>query len=484
MKRRLWLAVVVLDVLGIALIPLNLFALQMPEAVTLIFVPAAAVLNVLLWRGGTGGRGAKAALSLLSLAAAALTLFGAYCNPYWNSNTFRADALKTVRDDAMVLTGREALADLDYAMKYLKKLHPAFYRGAPPAASAQYELARQELAGMEKVDLCTLSREIEPVLATLGDAHTYALAVYRRAHRLKYLDEREAAGERVVAVNGVSVDELLAQNARLFSYETEAYGRLWAENRLRSLEGLRYLGIDTDGGVAYTFARADGTKETLTFYSDDFTVEDSGADDAPFVSYELDRGHDLAVLRLDRCVYNDAYRDCLAEFFAAVRANGISNVAVDLRNNGGGNSLAADELIRYLNVRQYRHGSSEWRLGPFLLKNEARTVENRRYTENTFCGKLYVLTSARSFSAAVDFAMLVKDNRIGTLIGEEPGNLPDSYGDAAFFALPHSNIFMQISTKSFHRVDGSAAGRPVEPDIPCAAEDAERELYQKIAERP
>lgn len=341
MKRRLWLAVVVLDVLGIALIPLNLFALQMPEAVTLIFVPAAAVLNVLLWRGGTGGRGAKAALSLLSLAAAALTLFGAYCNPYWNSNTFRADALKTVRDDAMVLTGREALADLDYAMKYLKKLHPAFYRGAPPAASAQYELARQELAGMEEVDLCTLSREIEPVLATLGDAHTYALAVYRRAHRLKYLDEREAAGERVVAVNGVSVDELLAQNARLFSYETEAYGRLWAENRLRSLEGLRYLGIDTDGGVAYTFARADGTKETLTFYSDDFTVEDSGADDAPFVSYELDRGHDLAVLRLDRCVYNDAYRDCLAEFFAAYRLKKFETFA-------SGSTISARSLIALL----------------------------------------------------------------------------------------------------------------------------------------
>lgn len=146
--------------------------------------------------------------------------------------------------------------------------------------------------------------------------------------------------------------------------------------------------------------------------------------------------------------------------------------------------MVANELIRYLNVQQYRYGGNEWRLGPFEIKNKAQTVANRRYADVPYYGKLYVLTSVRSFSAAVDFAMLVKDNRLGTLIGEAPGNLPDSYGDAAFFALPRSNIFMQISTKTFHRVDGEAAGRSVEPDIPCAAVDAEEALYQKIAERP
>lgn len=481
MKRRLWLAVLLIDLLGIALIPLNLFAFQLPEAVTILFAIAAAALNVLLWCKGAEGKGAKLALSAFSLAAMAITLFGAYCNPYWNSLTFRGGAGATVKDDAMVLSGKDAVADLDYAMKYLRKLHPAFYRNAPREVIAQYELARQNLASMDAVDLPTLNREIESVFATLGDAHTFAIASYNERHWLRH----DAADDRIVAVNGLTIDELLAQNARFFSYETEEYGRLWVESRLQFAEGLAYLGIDVDDGVMYTYAHPDGTETTYTFYRDDFAADSSGAgEEASFVSYEIDRAHDLAILRLDQCVYNDAYRKCLKEMFTEVRANGISNVAVDLRRNGGGNSMVADEFIRYLNVREYQTWGSEWRLGAFEIKNEARTVENKRYTDAPYYGKLYVLTAAYTFSSGMDFAMLVKDNHMGTLIGEAPGNLPDSCGDVAMFSLPHSGIYMQISTKRYHRIDREQAGLPVEPDVPCAAAEAMDKLYETIAGRP
>lgn len=114
MSRRLRVAIIAIDILGVALIPLNLFVLQMPEAVTIAFALGAAVLNVLLWRGGAERKGAKLALSAFSLAAMAITLFGAYCNPYWNSVIFHGGAPTVVRDDAMVLTGKEAVGDLDF----------------------------------------------------------------------------------------------------------------------------------------------------------------------------------------------------------------------------------------------------------------------------------------------------------------------------------------------------------------------------------
>ncbi len=89
-----------------------------------------------------------------------------------------------------------------------------------------------------------------------------------------------------------------------------------------------------------------------------------------------------------------------------------------------------------------------------------------------------MLTSAGTFSSAMEFAEYVKDNEAGIIIGEAPGNSPNGYGEVVFFQLPNSKLFMQISTKRFYRADRSCADELVIPDIVCDGDKVMEELYK------
>ncbi len=60
------------------------------------------------------------------------------------------------------------------------------------------------------------------------------------------------------------------------------------------------------------------------------------------------------------------------------------------------------------------------RISPIIYINSLRNTF--LYDDLTFNGPVYVLTSANSFRSAILFAQYIKDNLMGTLIGEEPGN--------------------------------------------------------------
>lgn len=485
------IAILLLDIIAIGLIPINLFWLNIQEYITAIITVAVILLNALLWFQHKPKKAAKTILSLFSIIAALFSLFGAYCNPYWNSLSFRNNYTFYIRDDNMILTRKEALADFDYAMKYLQKLHPALYHGMPEEVEEQYTLSRQRLESCDTVDLCTLAQEIESVFALLGDAHTHASANYRNQHFLKYIDGHNKAGDILTKINGMTMEELFQNNSYLFSYEAESWGITWIYDYVSSVEGLRYLGINVGDGVEFTYESENGQESSFTYTVEDFVpyeeyvefnrIESSSQEQTSFVYYEIDVEHNVAVLTLNSCSNNAEYKECLRNMFQEMKDKGIQNVAVDLRNNGGGDSSVANEFFRYLDIDSYREWADIWRLGLFQIKHNARTIENDRYEELVFDGNLYLLTSVYTFSSAMDFAEYVKDNQLGTIIGEASGNDPSSYGDISIFKLPHSGIFMQISTKKWYRIDESREHQLIEPDVSCGAWEAKEYLYRELA---
>lgn len=97
-----------------------------------------------------------------------------------------------------------------------------------------------------------------------------------------------------------------------------------------------------------------------------------------------------------------------------------------------------------------------------------------------FNGNVYILTSTYSFSSAMDFAMYISDNHIGTVIGEAPGNKASCYGDALKFKLKNSDLLLNISFKKWYRIDKSNHDEFVEPDIKCKSEDALQTLIEHL----
>lgn len=89
---------------------------------------------------------------------------------------------------------------------------------------------------------------------------------------------------------------------------------------------------------------------------------------------------------------------------------------VDIRNNEGGNSANGRELCRY-----------------FLRKNQLHCIdkEEMRPSENAYNGKVVLLTSPITFSAAESFAIDMKESGNVVLIGEptagDTGNRPRTF---------------------------------------------------------
>lgn len=487
----LWLTPVLSVIIAIAVIPLNLFLLQMPEWTAIIIscgILAAAVIMWIKLKRKTAG---KIVISFFCLLGIALSLFGSYCNPYWNSIVFYSDyTCWYCKEYDSELTYAQAKADLDYVMKYLKKLHPAFYEGIPAEIGERYNEAVSAFEQADKITVNMAAQEIQSVCFLLGDAHTDIAMNYTDPRYMKYIYGHREAGDVLKGINGMTWEQLLDTSSFCHdkvSYEVKSYGKERLLRYVNTLEGLDFLGISVGDGVTYNYETKDGEKIDRKVTEADFVtyeeyvefnnIDNNTAEDYSFVSYEINKEKNAAVLTLNECNYNSEYINTVKKMFTQIKEQGITNVAVDLRNNGGGNSLVADEFFKYLNIDSFKTGSYDWRLGCFMLKTSPNIVTNEKYEDLLFNGKLYLLTSNYSFSSAMLFAEFVKDNGLGTIIGEAPGNDPNGYGEISVFRLPNSGAIVQISTKHFRRVDNKNG--LIEPDIPCEEWEALDYFYKE-----
>lgn len=108
---------------------------------------------------------------------------------------------------------------------------------------------------------------------------------------------------------------------------------------------------------------------------------------------------------------------------------------VDLRRNGGGNSMVIDAMY------------------PHLLWRPALRAP----------GHLLVLIGRGTFSSAMMNAIQLRQRYGAVLIGEPTGGSPNGYGEIKPLTLPHSKLVVTYSTKYFALLEGNV--QTVEPDV-------------------
>ncbi|MCM1161283.1 MAG: S41 family peptidase [Roseburia sp.] len=435
-------------------------------------------------------------ISLFSLLAIVFSLFGSYCNPYWNSISFKSNEDWNSKPYDYILTYEQAKGDLDYAMKYLKKIHPKLYGAIPEEIQNRYDAAVLNLQNAEEITTNTVAQEVQGIFSMLGDAHTHIELNYPDQRYMKYISSHNDAGDVLKGINGQTWEQLLEAYSDRISYEVKDYGMESISQYVNSIENLAYLGISVENGIVYNYETENGEKieqyvEESDFLSYDEYIkfsqaeaggtEENATEESSFVYYEINQENSAAVLTLYSCNYNSEYKSTVKNMFKEIKEKGIKNVAVDLRNNGGGNSLVANEFFRYIDIDSYKEWACDWRLGYFMLHFPQTTVQNDRYEDLLFQGNLYVLTSGYTFSSAMNFAEYVKDNHFGTIIGEPSGNAPDSYGDISYFKLPNSGIVIRPSTKKWYRIDNKEG--LIEPDIACDEWEAVDWFYRECQEK-
>ena len=480
MKKLLIILTVIINILLLSIIPLNTFILNLyiPEIISTILAEIIIILNIAIL---IKTQKVYKSLLIISVPIIIFGFIGTYCNPYWNSISFKNISGKSKTYDT-VLTKHQAQEDLEYAMKYLRKLHPSLLK-TNTDIEEQYEIVKSNIKSQDTITVNYLSKEIESIFSKLGDAHTLALGNYSDYHTLKEMNKHNKNKEVLKKVNDIDINELFEQNKIYYSYEMEEDALNQFKQDLMTLEGLDKLGISTEE-ITYTFEINKKEKE-YTYKKEDYLTQEEYNEynnigpktQKSFVRYEIDKENNLGILYLEQCKNNDEYKRVLKEFFTQAKENNIENIAIDLRNNGGGNSTVFQEFIKYTNIDKYQEIGFDYRLGTLKLKIKSKEIKNKKNKTN-WEGNIYVLTSIDTFSSATMFAQYIKDNNIGKIIGETSKNSQNSYGDVASFKLPNSKIYMQISTKKWYRINNT--GDFIEPDINCEAKEAIFKLYETI----
>ena len=116
-----------------------------------------------------------------------------------------------------------------------------------------------------------------------------------------------------------------------------------------------------------------------------------------------------------------SFNDFAKQVLADADANKPSQVVIDLRKNGGGDSRV---------IRPLKSGLAE------------RHV------------KVFVLIGPNTFSSGTDNAIELRHDLHATLVGEPTGGKPSSYGEVMTITLPSSKLVVRYTTKWFgsHRI--------------------------------
>jgi len=141
---------------------------------------------------------------------------------------------------------------------------------------------------------------------------------------------------------------------------------------------------------------------------------------------------------------------------------------IDLRKNGGGSPDTVGLYASYFHDKRTH-------LNDIYMREENKTTEmwttenvaGRKYGEKR---KLYLLTSADTFSAAEDFAYAMKNNKRATIIGEVTGggaHPGDIHRLSAHFMM---NVPAGRTISPVTHTDWEVVG--VQPDIKVSADDA------------
>jgi hypothetical protein len=203
----------------------------------------------------------------------------------------------------------------------------------------------------------------------------------------------------------------------------------------------------------------------------------------------------------------DSYDSLLVHVFTEIQRNEIENLIIDVRANKGGNGNLVSTLVNYLTDKPYiTTAGSQVKTSeatklcytthpvlvnaieqaikaegdkpeflklvdcfleaePGTLTSFPKEINTPEYNPLRFYGQLYVLTSKDTYSAGTLFSAIIKDNDLGTIVGEETSDNPTMYACIMLFELPNTKINIQNSAQYSLRPGGFDDQRGVLPDF-------------------
>ena len=155
-------------------------------------------------------------------------------------------------------------------------------------------------------------------------------------------------------------------------------------------------------------------------------------------------------------ILNDPH-ETVAQFadklFAMAEATPDATLALDLRDNRGGDNTLADAIVR-------------------------GTIRTKSLWEP---GRFFVLINTRTFSAASNLVTLLERWTPAIFVGEPRGGAPNGYGDPKRTVLPNSGLTVRVSSLYWQVSDPKDKRDATAPLIPAAPSVAAVRAHRDLA---
>jgi hypothetical protein len=367
---------------------------------------------------------------------------GAYLYSIFNRTSNSPTLKTTVRNELWI-------SDLNYAKNELPKKHKNFFFSkSENEFNDEMDLLISKIG---KYNDTEIKGELAKIINSINDSHTsvniegdlyYPLSFFEFQDGI-YLSNcssefKDLWGKKLVEINGYSVENLHSKLDPFVSKDNKAIEKSKFSNLLVSVEALKIAGITKNDDSIFTFEGT--TKKNVTIkplesvkFKDMkiLSEEPEYISKYPVTKQNSNKNYWFDYIEKSNAIYvkynscsnmpNYSFSDFTKDVFENIDSNKVKTLVIDLRDNGGGNSMI---------------------FNPFLKEVKKRDNINRK--EN-----LFIVVGRKTFSSAILNAMELKNETNATLVGEPTGGKPNHFGEVKTLHLSNTNININYSSKYF-----------------------------------
>jgi hypothetical protein len=401
--------------------------------------------------------------------------------------------------------------DLDYVSRTINEVHPAFYKNVALIGSLENKLNSQKKSintSLTRHEFFTL---LAPVITNLNDGHTTLGVPWNDISN--YLDEgglifpfdiffvegetfiyrnysnieNLSPGTRLLSINNIPIEIIVSNLTKMLSGANISWRLRRMERQSDFFKALLWLeyGWSDDFKVTYSSNGQINQGDIPGITKQRLRSQRDTTESDPAFEYRMVEDN-IGLLSIRYFGEGEKeFNQFLKSSFKTLTQNKINHLVIDVRDNPGGDSGQAEELLSYVMKEpipitttvtprasqqfkskmkqriprllrwlplQYldKRGRKIWRIEEGnLLTIEESPIQPKAKSER-FIGDIYVLINEGTFSAASIFASAFKREQLGLLIGRETGGEGGvMYAEPLTFLLPNTQLSLRVSSMIF-----------------------------------